>query len=157
MSELERCAYHESGHACACRIYGGEIYRVTIEDDAYLKRGPYRQQQNIAVEALSVICLSGPAAEKQRFGSISDAAQSTDIAMARRYVADRYADHEIELQLARMRAAAERLVVSERDKIETVAAALMRQGTLSGDAVIELLNGRDAFGKLGASCAGQHH
>ncbi len=40
-----------------------------------------------------------------------------------------------------MRLAAERLVVSERGKIEIIAGALLKHGTLPGDAVVELLNG----------------
>ena len=61
-------------------------------------------------------------------------------AMARRYLRDCFPDSEIGYQLIRMRLAAERLVMSERAKISTVATALLRRRSMSGAEVIELLS-----------------
>jgi hypothetical protein len=46
-------------------------------------------------------------------------------------------------EVARLRLAARRLVTAERAKIATIAAALPRHGTLNGDQIIELANGRN--------------
>ncbi len=62
--------------------------------------------------------------------------------MAREYPSEIYIDGEIELHFTRMRLAAERLVASERGKIETVAAALPKHGCLSGDEIVELIAGK---------------
>ena len=83
----------------------------------------------------------GPAGEELFFGPADDDSDFIDQLMARRYLCGCFANNQIELQMLRMSQAAERLVTSSRREIEIIAAALMRQGTLSGDAVIELLNG----------------
>ena len=67
----------------------------------------------------------------------------TDRAMARRYPEEHYSEAQLGLQLARMRTAAERLVSSEQTRIEIIAAALLRHGTLSGDQIIELTHDRN--------------
>ena len=61
--------------------------------------------------------------------------------MARDYLKRRYAEARMPLEFERMRNAAELLVSSSRSQIETVAAALLRHGSLSGDQIVELLDG----------------
>jgi hypothetical protein len=90
------------------------------------------------VECLTTLCLSGSAAEALICGPITDDSDMTDRAMARRYLEEHYGEAQLALQLQRMQLAAERLVASERAKIEFIAAALLRHGTLSGDQIIEL-------------------
>jgi hypothetical protein len=46
-------------------------------------------------------------------------------------------------EATRLRAAARRLVISQQTKIATIAPALLRHGTLSGDQIIELTNDRN--------------
>jgi hypothetical protein len=111
---------------------------VTIEGDRpHLLRDRFRQERSLATEALAIVCLSGPAAEQLFFGP--DGGDEIDQQMARRYLRACFADSEIEFQMLRMRYGAERLVASEQTKIEIVADALLRLGTLSGDEVAELL------------------
>ena len=66
------------------------------------------------------------------------------IEMARGYLRERYTEAQLALQLERMRLAAERLVASERARIETAAAALLKSGTLTGEEITVLLNGATA-------------
>jgi hypothetical protein len=76
--------------------------------------------------------------------------------MAREYLRECYTASQIELQFARMRLAAERLAASERGKIETVAAALLQHGCLSGDQIVELIASKQTpLTGLFASSAGK--
>jgi hypothetical protein len=59
--------------------------------------------------------------------------------MARDYLRKFYPRIQLDYRMLRMQLAAERLVASERAKIEFIAAALLKSGTLTGAAVIELL------------------
>jgi hypothetical protein len=140
----KRAAIHEAGHVAAALALGLPVITVTIEDGRpHLLRDRFRRERSSATEALAVVCLSGPAAEALFFGPPDDGSDRIDLDMARRYLRDCFADDQIELQMMRMSQAAERLVVSERAKIATVAAALLRHGTLSGDQIIELLHDRN--------------
>ena len=130
----------ESGHAAACRVYGLPIISLTIDGRPHLDRGGFRRESNAAAEALAVVCLSGPAAEELCCGPIIDGSDLVDERQARNYLHAVYPDGQIEFQLRRMRTAAERLVASERARIEVVADALLQRGSLTGAAVIELLN-----------------
>jgi hypothetical protein len=64
-----------------------------------------------------------------------------DQQMARDYLRGRYTEARLALQLEHMQPAAERLVKASRRQIEIVADALLRNGTLTGDQILELLNG----------------
>jgi hypothetical protein len=109
-------------------------------------RGRYQApDRNLGSELLTVMCLSGAAAEELICGPISDDGDQIDIEMVRGYLRERYTEAQLALQLECMPLAARRLVASQRAKIETVAAALLKSGTLTGDEIIALLNG-----KLGA-------
>jgi hypothetical protein len=61
--------------------------------------------------------------------------------MAHGYLRECYVDGQIEQQFVRMQLAAERLVSSSRRQIEIFADALLRHGTLTGDEIIQQLNG----------------
>ena len=113
---------------------------MTIADGApHLHRDSFRREQSLAVECLVTLCLSGPAAEEMFYGPITDGGDLIDIEMARDYLRERYTEAQLALQLERMQLAAERLVASERARIEIVADALMRHGTLSGNQITKLL------------------
>jgi hypothetical protein len=62
---------------------------------------------------------------------------TTDLKMVRGYLQPS-TELEFIAEVARLRAAAHRLVTAERAKIEIVAAALLRHGTLSGEEVVGL-------------------
>jgi hypothetical protein len=135
----KRATYHEGGHTIAAVTLGLRVITVTIEGGRpHLLRDRFRQQRSLAAEAVAIVCLSGPAAETMFFGLADDGGDHIDRQMARGYLHGYYRDAEVELQMVRMSQAAERLVISERTKIETVAAALLRHGTLTGDQIIEL-------------------
>jgi hypothetical protein len=99
-----------------------------------------RPNGNIGVEAMSVLCLSGAAAEELFCGKIEDDADRIDIAMAREALARRYDALEIGFQLARARDSAEALVRAEwaQQRIRLIAEALFRHGSLSGTEILEL-------------------
>jgi hypothetical protein len=134
----ERRATHESGHAVGCLVLGLPIISVTIEDNgAYLHRGYYRQQRGLATECLCIMSLAGAEAERLFFPDADDFGDAIDLKMIRGYLEPK-SELEFIAEIERLRAAAGRLVVSERAKIEVIAAALLKSGTLTGDQIIEL-------------------
>lgn len=99
--------------------------------DAGIRRSPFTR------------CLAGSEGERLFFPAGDDGyGDAIDLKVIRGYLQPR-SELEFIAEVARLRAAARRLVVSERAKIEVVAAALLRHGTLSGDEVIELLHVRN--------------
>ncbi len=68
---------------------------------------------------------------------ITDDSDQTDIAMAREYLARRFEPALMLVEFNRHRDAAERLIATPwgRQRIERIAAALLRHGTLSGEAI----------------------
>jgi hypothetical protein len=137
----KRTAIHEAAIATACFVLGLPIIKVTIADgESYLLRGFYRQQRDLAVEARCIMSLAGSEAEKLFFPGGNDDyfGDSIDLDAVRRYLRP---DSELQFiaEVARLRAAARRLVEAERVKIEIIASALLRHGTLSGEAITDLL------------------
>jgi hypothetical protein len=140
MDSWRRTALHESGHCVAALTFAIPIICVTIEhDDPHLQRGRYQPQHEARLESLCVLCLAGPEAERLFCGAIEPGTDAIDIAMARRHLARRhlarrFAPLRVGAEMVRMRASAERLVRSEwaRERIELIADALLRYGTLSG-------------------------
>jgi len=63
-----------------------------VKDGSYLRRGFYRQSPDIGVECLSIVCLSGPAAEELCCGPITDHGDRIDRQMARGYLRERYSE-----------------------------------------------------------------
>jgi ATP-dependent Zn protease len=136
---VERIAYHESGHTIAAITFGLPVVAVTIDGRPHLHRDRFRRERSSATEALIIVCLAGPSAETLFFGPADDGGDRINIDMARRYLCGCFADNQIELQMLRMSQAAERLVTSSRREIEAIAAALMQRGTLTGAEVVDLL------------------
>jgi hypothetical protein len=84
MSLLERIAYHESGHAVACIVFGIPIIDVNI-NSARLHRDDYRAPLvNFGIDAMTTLCMAGPEAERLFCGSCSD---EGDVAQARQILA----------------------------------------------------------------------
>jgi hypothetical protein len=73
-----------------------------VKDGSYLRRGFYRQSPDIGVECLSIVCLSGPAAEELCCGPITDYGDRIDRQMAPGYLRERYSETHLALQLERM-------------------------------------------------------
>jgi hypothetical protein len=122
-------------------VLGLPILEITIVDGAYLHRGHYAPGHDLGIECLAIMCLAG--SEGVFFAGSGDDyyGDAIDLDMVRRYLQPR-SELEFIAEVARLRAAARRLVVSEQTNIEIIAAALMRRGTLSGDEVAELLQAR---------------
>jgi hypothetical protein len=137
----ERTAYHESGHCIAARTLGLPIKFATIDGRPHLLRGAFSGQRSTSIESIVLVCLAGPAAEQLFFGRVDNGGDAVDIDLAHDYLRDFYAAAEIGYQLTRMRLGAERLVTSSHRQIMLVADALMRHGSLSGEHIVELLNG----------------
>lgn len=139
-TERERNAYHEAGHTVAAVVYGVPILYVTVaEHDAHLQRGGYQQQLDLSVEALAVISLAGPAAERLFFGEAPASAIARDLQMAQNFLAKRYGTLETLHQLACLRQSAAWLVCDQRERIEGLARALLQRTTLSADEIAKRL------------------
>jgi ATP-dependent Zn protease len=147
--DAQRICYHESGHVAAALTYGLPIIRVSAGSfEPHLLRGGFRRERTSGVEALSVLCLAGPAAEQMFFGEITDHSDFIDQQMAKDYLLSCFPEVEIPYQMTRAKYAAEHLVASSRHQITTVATALLRRGSLTGDEIVELLwrNARCEYG-----------
>jgi hypothetical protein len=139
--DLERYAWHESGHAVAAITFAIPIICVSIEhDNPHLLRGHYRPPRDIGLETLCVLCLAGPEAERLFFGSIEPGTDSIDIEMVRKGLARRFGPLRIGAEMMRMRGSAEALVRLPwaRRRIELIADALLTRGTLSGEDIAAL-------------------
>jgi hypothetical protein len=136
---LERAAYHESSHAIACILFGMSIKRITIEDGSYLARGHYAPDHDLGEECLAIMSLCGSEGERAFFPDAPDQyfGDSIDLNMIRRIMRP---PNELAFiaEVARLRTAARRLVVSQRANIARIAGELLRRGTMSGDEVIAL-------------------
>jgi hypothetical protein len=142
MSLQERCAYHESGHAVAALTFGIPIITVTIENDRpHLHRGRYHvSDADLGLESMMTLCLAGPEAEKEFCGPIDDGSGQTDYQMAREYLARSIANPLQAAADSRYRDAAQRLVRSSwaQRRIVMLAAALLRNGALTGEQILEI-------------------
>jgi hypothetical protein len=88
---------------------------------------------------MCVLCLSGPASEAYYVGRIEDGSDATDYQMAREYLFDAgFNVFTVHREILRLRAAADRLVRTEKKRICLIAAALLARGCLTGDEVAEL-------------------
>jgi hypothetical protein len=138
-----RAAHHEAGHCVAALQFSVPIKACTIKDGyAGMFRGNYRPPAvGVGVEVMSVLALSGPAAEREYVGPITDGSDATDIAMAREYLSQRYDASQILFQLNRARDSAAALVRTPwaRQRITAIATALLQHGTLSGQDIAGLV------------------
>jgi hypothetical protein len=102
--------------------------------------GGYQICASLAPEAYGVFCLAGGSAEKMVFGSITPGSDTNDVAMCRKnlFATGRFNHFTVGAELLRLRASADRLAVSERDRIRLIAEALLRHGRLTGEQILEL-------------------
>jgi hypothetical protein len=122
------------------------IIRVSIADDRpHVHRGRYHAQDaNLGLECLCVLCLSGPEAEKEFCGTITDDSDRVDYQMVYEFLAWQLNPLQIGGALVRFPDAAQRLVRSPwaQHRIRVLAHALLQHGTLSGEQIFELLSWR---------------
>jgi hypothetical protein len=142
MSLRVRCAYHEAGHVTAALAFAIPIIRVTIADGTpHLHRARYHAPDaDFGLECMVTLCLSGPEAEREFCGAITDNSDRIDHEMARDYLARQLNPLQVGAELVRCRDAAQRLVRSPfaHHRIRLLADALLRHGTLSGEQIFEL-------------------
>jgi hypothetical protein len=137
-----RIATHEAGHVGAALQFGIPIIRVTIDAATpHLHRGHYRALHGVALEAMCILCLSGPAAEEYLVGPITDDSDHIDIEMARGYLARRFDVVQIGVELGRARTAARRLVRDQQQRIRLIATALLERGTMTGEDIAGITSG----------------
>jgi hypothetical protein len=138
----ERITYHEAGHCVAALVFDIPIIRVTIEADVpHLHRGRWRSESDMALANIVTLCLCGPAAEIAYVGPICDDSDHVDYAMARKYLSEGGFDPVlIEVEIDKCRDAANGLVRTPwaQDRIQLIAAALLKRGSLSGEQIFEL-------------------
>jgi hypothetical protein len=137
MTWRERRAYHEGGHCAACIVFGIPIISVSITGDVpHMLRSRWHAPDGIiGVEAMTTLCLAGPAAEEFFCGKIEDGSDRIDYQMARGYLARRFDPLRVELEIGRARAGARRLIIDQEQRIRAIANALLQHGTLTGDEI----------------------
>ncbi len=132
----------KSGHTAAALAFGVPIISVTIaEDRPHLHRASYQAyDENFGLEAIVTLCLSGPEAEKEFCGPITDHGDYTDYQMAYRYLRCELGPLQISRAFEHYRDAARRLITSPwaQARIRLLADALLRHGTLSGEEIAGL-------------------
>ena len=140
MNVRERTAIHESGHAMAALVFGIPIIAVSIADDhPHLHRGHYRPPTAaFGLECMVTLCLSGPEAEREFCGPISDDSDAVDYQMAYEYLARALDPLQIGGAFARYKDAAQRLVRLQEPRIRQLADALLRCGTLTSEQIFDL-------------------
>ena len=136
-------ATHEAGHVIASLTYSIPIISVSIDRSdgtpPHIRHGIYQMPADLAPEAYGVFCLAGGSAEQLFFGSITDGSDAVDVAACRENLfLNGFDVLTVGGEMARLRAAADRLVRTERQRIEKIAQLLLRYGSLSGDQIFEL-------------------
>jgi hypothetical protein len=115
------------------------IISCTIDPEhPHLLRDDYRAfDPAFWVEVMTVLCLSGPAAEEYFVGAFDDDADKGDIMQAREILARQYGPLQIGFALTRYKDAADRLVRTEwaQQRIPLIANALLQRGTLTADEI----------------------
>ena len=134
--KARRICTHECGHLIAAAHYNIPVTEVSIDDvQPYVLGGNY----HVSEHGNAVISLAGAAAEKLIYGSITAGSDYIDQQMARDYLLQYYSADQLEQQLQHAARIADRLVRSERSRIERLAYELLRRGYLDASTIIELL------------------
>ncbi len=133
-----RRAYHESGHVAAALRLGIAVRDVTIIGDfPQMRRDErrFRPADTLArAQRLTLICLSGPAAELHFCGPFEDDGDLGDVMQARRYLGRWFEPPAVEQEIAHWRDEARRLVRQRwaGQRIKALAGHLLACGSLSG-------------------------
>jgi hypothetical protein len=137
----QRCAWHEASHCAAALALGIPLISVTIDGGSYMHRAFYRAATaELGIETMCILCLAGPAGEDFYLGKFDDDAHDGDYQQAHEVLSRQYGPLEIGAALLRFRDAADKLVRSPfgRARIPVIADALLRHGSLTGEAIAAL-------------------
>ncbi len=144
MTNLYRIAVHEAAHCVACIVYGIPIWSVTIDgSNPHMHQGAWQPPDGL--DALECLCTMGlVASEAEKVfcdGKPVEGSDRDDVDSVLRALAQYYSPLEINVQLERMRGAAERLVKTDwaRRVIPRIADELLRHGSLTGEQIAGLV------------------
>jgi len=156
MSDSERTAFHEAGHATAAVALGLSVPRVTVERSTVIQRGTWERYAGLTelsssedAVSFAIVCFAGPAASARYCpGDTTDmesdfrAAEEAIDAAVRRELPSRptlstYARRRAVIAMY-VKSHAERLVADHWIEIRAMANALLACRTLAGDAVLRI-------------------
>ncbi len=138
-------AYHEAGHAVAALILDRPVHKVSVLPGRDLLgqcqfgKGVFRPTEDW-LEREILIALAGMAAEARHTGGYCRDGAARDLRYARRRALQRAAPKALDRFERRMLAKVENLLADEGHwrAVESIAAELMKQGTISGRAARHL-------------------
>lgn len=122
---LRSVSIHEAGHIVTARALGVPCNEAAIISDA----DGYSTSGAAAPEQKLMVCLGGPLAEMRACGAVTDSAVGGDLKMIATY-ARRCGVNDRHIEALRHKVRT--LLFQHWDKVEAVAAALAKHGTLSG-------------------------
>ncbi len=138
-------AYHEAGHAVVALAHDRPVHRVSVlPSQLYaglceFQKGVQRGSVDV-VEREILISLAGMVAEARHTGSYNRPAAARDLKQARAWSLQRASERQLERYERRMLSKVESLFNDEQvwAAVESIAAALMANGRISGRAARHL-------------------
>ena len=138
-------AYHEAGHAVVALAHDRPVHRVSVlPNQLHLGQCEFRKGVQRAsvdwVEQEILISLAGMAAEARLTGRYDRGAAGRDLRHARTLALPRATEKQLDRYERRMLAKVENLMSDDAiwKAVESIAAALMRHGQISGRAATHL-------------------
>jgi ATP-dependent Zn protease len=141
----EVTAYHEAGHAVIALALGRTVHKVSVLPNQ-LRLGECRFGKGNAratddwLEREILIALGGMAAEARFTGTYATDEAKEDLRFVRRLALERKSDRAVERYEQRMLGKVEYMLAEEGTwkAVESIAAELMKHGTISGRAARHL-------------------
>jgi ATP-dependent Zn protease len=143
----EATAYHEAGHAVVALALGRPVNRVSVLADrrflgmCTFGKGVLRPSEDW-LEREMLIALGGIAAEARKTGHYAWAGAARDQQVVHRLAIQRAGERQADRLERRMLAKVEHLLYQEKHwhAVESIAAELMRHGSISGRAARHLFD-----------------
>lgn len=133
--QLVRCAYHESGHACAAASFSFPLRSVHIREDGCGLTSYTRLFGPGDCELWTITALAGPVSESYFFG---DAASDADMRAIKNMMWQLRIDWNGD-RLEEFRCQARLLVERERSNIRALANELLQHRRMTGDEIAAML------------------
>ncbi len=142
----ESTAYHEAGHAVIALLLGRAVQRLSILPKLdTLGRCEFREGKGISssdwIEREMLISLAGLAAEARHSGEYAWDGAARDLQSVRRLAIQRAGERQAERLQKRLLAKVEHMLAQPENwrAVELIAAELLRCETISGRAVVHLV------------------